>query len=60
MTFMRHTTPVQCAHEQLLTPIADYVAEKLYRDRNALFIHKHYNKAYPVVSLVEDTEGFLL
>jgi len=45
---------VSCAHEQLLTPIADYVAETLYREQNALFIHKHYNELYPVVSLVED------
>ena len=47
-------SPVHCAHEQLLTPIADYVAETLYSEGNALFIHKHYNKLYPVVSLLED------
>jgi len=45
---------IQCVHEQMLTPIADRVAEKLYKERNALFIHKHYNDMYPVVSLVED------
>jgi len=48
-------SPMQCAHEQLITPIADYVAETLYKERNALFIHKHYNEMYPFVSLVEDT-----
>ena len=47
-------SPVQCANEQMLTPIADEIAERLYRERNALFIHKHYNTMYPVVSLVED------
>jgi len=47
-------SPVSCAHEQLLTPIADYVAETLYKENNALFIHKHYNEMYPIVSLVED------
>jgi len=47
-------SPVSCAHEQMLAPIADYVAETLYRENNALFIHKHYNDMYPVVSLVED------
>jgi len=46
--------PLQCAHEQLITPIADKVAEKLYEKRNALFLHKHYNELYPVMSLVED------
>ena len=47
-------SPVQCAHEQIITPIADDVADKLYKDRNALFLHKHYNELYSVVSLVED------
>jgi len=47
-------SPVQCAHEQLITPIADNVAETLYHEKSALFMHKHYNDMYPVVSLVED------
>jgi len=45
---------IKCAHERLLTPIADGVAEKLFKEKNALFIHKHYNDMYPVMSLVED------
>jgi len=45
---------MHCAHEHLLTPIADYVAGKLYKENNAMFMHKHYNELYPVVSLVED------
>jgi len=49
-----YISPVQCAHERLLTPIADSVADKLFKERNALFIHKHYNDLYPIVSLVED------
>ena len=51
--------PLQCAHEQIITPIADKVAETLYEERNALFIHKHYNELYPMVSLVEDRGGHL-
>ena len=47
-------SPVQCAHEQIITPIADDVAAKLYRQRNAMFIHKHYNQMYSVMSLFED------
>jgi len=46
--------PVQCVHEQLITPIADDIAATLYKERNALFIHKHYNELYPVMSLAED------
>jgi len=48
-------TPVQCAHERLVTPIVDQVAESLYKEQNALFLHKHYNELYPVMSLIEDS-----
>jgi uncharacterized protein len=47
-------TPLQCAHEQMITPIADRAAEKLFKSRNALFIHRHYNDMYPVMSLIDD------
>lgn len=47
-------SPVLCRHEQILMPIADRVGRKLYRKRNPLFLHKHYNAAYPVLSLLED------
>ncbi|MCL2363824.1 MAG: radical SAM protein [Defluviitaleaceae bacterium] len=46
--------PTQCAHEQLITPIVDRMAEKLYRKRSALFLHKHYNDLYPLMSLIDD------
>ena len=46
--------PVQCAHEKLLTPIADKLAEDLYRKDSALFIHKHYNEMYPFLSALEE------
>jgi len=48
-------TPVQCAHERLVTPIVDEVAEQLYKEGNALFLHKHYNELYPMMSLIEDS-----
>jgi uncharacterized protein len=38
-------------------PIADRVAERLYKKRNPLFLHKHYNAAYPALSLLEDSLG---
>ena len=47
-------TPVQCVHERLLTPIADNVAQTLFKEQNALFIQKHYNDLYPLMSLLED------
>ncbi len=47
-------SPVLCAHERMLTPIADRVGKVLYGKRDPLFLHKHYNSAYPVLSLIED------
>jgi len=49
--------PVQCAHERLLTPIADQLAEELYSRDSALFMHKHYNEMFPFLSALE--EGIL-
>ena len=47
-------SPALCRHEQMLVPLADRVGRQLYRERNPLFLHKHYNAAYPVLSLLED------
>lgn len=47
-------SPVLCRYERMLLPIADGIAEKLYRERNPYFLHKHYNAAYPVLSLIEE------
>ncbi len=51
---VNRVSPLQCAHERLIMPIADGLAERLYRKRSAMFIQKHYNELYPVISLVED------
>ncbi|MBN1514538.1 MAG: radical SAM protein [Phycisphaerae bacterium] len=48
-------SPVLCRYEQMLVPIVDRVGKVLYRKRDPLFLHKHYNAAYPVLSLLEDT-----
>ena len=45
---------VLCAHERIILPIADRVATRLYKKRSPLFIQKHYNDFYPLVSLAED------
>ena len=46
--------PSLCAHERILLPIADRLAEKLYKERSAMFIQKQYNGMYPFLSLIED------
>jgi len=48
-------SPTLCAHERIVMPIADRLAERLYKRRNAMFIHKHYNDLFPLISLVEDS-----
>jgi uncharacterized protein len=50
-------SPVLCRYEQILIPIADRIGETLYREGNMLFFNKHYNPAYPMLSLLEDLHG---
>ncbi|MEL7567446.1 MAG: radical SAM protein [Dehalobacterium sp.] len=49
-------SPVLCAHERILVPIADKLAAKLYKKRNPMFIQKHYNDMYPLLSWIEDSK----
>ena len=49
-------SPVLCAYEQILIPIADRIGETLYREQSQLFLNKHYNPAYSMLSLLEDME----
>lgn len=51
---LRKVAPSLCAHERILLPIADLVAETLYKKRSAIFIQKQYNDMYPLLSLAED------
>jgi uncharacterized protein len=46
--------PLVCEHERLLMPIADRVANRLYKRRSPDFLHKHYNPAFPVLSFIEE------
>lgn len=51
---VNRVSPVLCAYEQMLIPLADQVAETLYREQNPLFLNKHYNPAYALTSLLEE------
>ncbi len=48
-------SPVLCAHERIVLPIADKLAARLYAKKSAIFIQKHYNEMFPLISLVEDS-----
>jgi uncharacterized protein len=50
----RTASPVLCAHERMLLPIVDALAEELYKKRCAIFIQKQYNDMFPLLSLAED------
>jgi len=50
-------SPVMCRHEQTQITAADQAGEILYRERNPLFLRKHYNPAWPLFSLLEDLGG---
>ena len=49
--------PFHCEHERFLIPFADRLAETLFKERNALFLQRHYNPAYPIASILEDMQG---
>ena len=49
--------PFFCEHERFLIPLADSLAETLYAERNAMFLQRHYNPAFPVLSILEDMTG---
>jgi uncharacterized protein len=51
---IEQVSPVLCAHERLLVPIADKLAQRLFKKHSAMFIQKQYNNYYPIVSMVED------
>lgn len=43
-----------CEYERIVFPIADRLAATLYKERNPLFIQRHYNPMFPVMSFLED------
>jgi len=52
---VERASPVVCHHEKILMPIVDKVANRLWKKRSRMFVHKHYNPIYPIVSHIEIT-----
>lgn len=46
-------SPVACWHEHVLMPIADEVANQLWRSGSRWFVHKYYNPGYHFFSQAE-------
>ena len=36
------------------SPIVDKLGERLYKKNATMFIQKHYNAVYPILSMIED------
>lgn len=51
---LEHVPAVLCEYERMLIPIADRLAERLFKVRNPMFLQRHYNPAFPVLSFLED------
>ena len=47
-------SPFLCESERILIPIVDKLGGKLYKKRAPMFIQKHYNDSYPILSYMED------
>jgi len=50
---IQKASPVVCHHERILMPIVDEVANRLWKKRSRMFVHKHYNEDYPIISHLE-------
>ena len=46
-------SPILCYNEKILIEIVDRTADRLWKKRNNMFIHKHYNPDYPILSHIE-------
>ena len=47
-------SPLLCRTEKMLVPIVDALGAELYELRAPMFIQKHYNVAYPLLSMLQD------
>jgi uncharacterized protein len=51
---INQVSPVVCETERILIPIVDRLGEKLFKKASPMFIQKHYNAIYPILSMIED------
>ena len=51
---LSRVSPVLCAHERMVTPIADDIGNRLFKKRNRTFLDKFYNAAYPFLCLFRE------
>jgi uncharacterized protein len=49
-------SPVLGEYERLLIEVSDQIGQKLYKGRDASFLHKHYNDGYAMLSPLEELQ----
>ena len=54
MGTITEVSPVLCQTEKILIKIVDRLGFKLFKQKSPMFIQKHYNAVYPILSLIED------
>lgn len=52
--YINKVAPILCVSEQLTMKIADKIGAELYKLQAPMFLQKHYNKLYPVISMLDD------
>jgi len=51
---LNSVSEVLCETERALIPIVDKLGEELYQSNKAMFVQKHYNAVYPILSMMDD------
>ncbi|NVN94989.1 MAG: radical SAM protein [Bacteroidetes bacterium] len=51
---LNQISPIVCETEKILIPIVDKLGERLFKIGSSMFIQKHYNVIYPILSMIED------
>jgi uncharacterized protein len=46
--------PVLCEYERMVIPVADRLVQRLFDMGEPLFLQRHYNPAFPILSFLED------
>lgn len=47
-------SPKICECERVLFPVVDSLGKKLFQESRSMFVQKHYNSIYPILSMLED------
>ena len=51
---LNEVSPFLCEHEKMLFPIVDDAGNRLFKQKNELFLQKFYNPSFSVLSAIEE------